>query len=268
MIKKLLNKLNFYSRFQIKFFNYYINRIKEVNHKKIKFSIFIPNKLCEYRVETFSTKEPETLEWIDSMKPNSILFDVGANIGLYSIYAAKKNIKVIAFEPSVFNLEFLTKNIYHNNLKDIIDIFPLPLSNFTNKNSMKYSSAVWGGALSTFGENKNWNGEKMVSEFEHSTFSITLDKFIDIYNLQYPDYIKIDVDGIEHLIISAGQQTLRNCKSILIEINDNYIEQKNNSEKILKSLGFELFQKRNSDIVRGYKGFDSTFNQIWINKNL
>ena len=120
----------------------------------------------------------------------------------------------------------------------------------------------------TFGVNKNWNGEEMVSEFEHSTFSITLDKFIDIYNLKFPDYIKIDVDGIEHLIISAGQETLKNCKSILIEINDNYIEQKNNSEKLLLSLGFELSQKRNSDIVRGYKGFDNTYNQIWINKNL
>ena len=37
-----------------------------------------------------------------------VFVDIGANIGLYSIYAAKcRNIKVFAFEPSVFNLEFL-----------------------------------------------------------------------------------------------------------------------------------------------------------------
>ena len=52
------------------------------------------------------TKEPETLDWIDTMAEGSALVDVGANVGLYSVYAAKaRKCQVYAFEPSVFNLD-------------------------------------------------------------------------------------------------------------------------------------------------------------------
>ena len=62
--------------------------------KKIIF--FTPNQLIDWRVATFFTKEPETLEWIDSFekKEKLIFWDIGANIGLYSIYNALKNKKL------------------------------------------------------------------------------------------------------------------------------------------------------------------------------
>ena len=67
----------------------------------------IANPLLRLRAETFLTKEPETLEWIDRMNDDSVLWDIGANVGIYSIYAAvSKRANVIAFEPSFFNLEF------------------------------------------------------------------------------------------------------------------------------------------------------------------
>ena len=49
-----------------------------------------------------------------------------------------------------------------------------------------------------------------------------------------PDYIKIDVDGIEHLILEGGKETLKNkkIKSILIEINENFEDQKNRLIKL------------------------------------
>ena len=70
------------------------------------------------KVKTYYSKEPETLSWIDNFdiyrKSNSedlIFWDIGANVGLYSIYAATKydNISVFAFEPSALNLNILTK---------------------------------------------------------------------------------------------------------------------------------------------------------------
>ena len=67
-----------------------------------------PNALCKYRYEIFSNKVPETVKWIDSMPEGLVLWDIGANFGLYSVYAAKKSkCKVWAFEPSIFNLELL-----------------------------------------------------------------------------------------------------------------------------------------------------------------
>ena len=72
-----------------------------IDNKKVKF--FIPNEMTKWRVDTYFTKEPETLEWIDSFnkKEKIIFWDIRTNIGLYSIYAALKfeNIEVIALEP-------------------------------------------------------------------------------------------------------------------------------------------------------------------------
>jgi len=72
-----------------------------------------PNFLNRYRHKTFFSKEPETLQWMDGFKKEAVFYDIGANVGLYSIYAAKKrNAKVFSFEPSFFNLEFLARNVY------------------------------------------------------------------------------------------------------------------------------------------------------------
>ena len=102
---------------------------KTVIHNKISLTFHSPNRMNFYRIQTFSTKEPETLEWIDNFKKNKVFWDIGANIGLYSCYAAKKNdCKVFAFEPSIFNLELLSRNIHINSLSDQITIVPIPLS--------------------------------------------------------------------------------------------------------------------------------------------
>ena len=83
---------------------------KEITHttgnKQIKLSFFTPNNICMLRANTFSTKEPETLLWIEEFgKDGGILFDIGANIGLYSIFHSLLNkSKSYAFEPSLFNL--------------------------------------------------------------------------------------------------------------------------------------------------------------------
>ena len=64
-----------------------------VKHKNVKMTFYTPNALCYWRAKTFSTKEPGTLKWIDKFVANSIFWDIGANIGLYSIYAGKKGHK-------------------------------------------------------------------------------------------------------------------------------------------------------------------------------
>ena len=89
------------------------NIILKSPEKKTNLKFYCPNRVNKFRIESFFTKEPETLDWINSFKNNSVFFDIGANIGLYSCYAAdQRNCKVIAFEPSVFNLDLLSKNVY------------------------------------------------------------------------------------------------------------------------------------------------------------
>ena len=161
-IFKILTKRSFLVWF--KFF------LDQDSYKKIfilgkKLTFFTPNYLTEWRVNTFFSKEPETLKWIDSFekKENLIFWDIGANIGLYSIYNAIKNYgsKTYSFEPSTSNLRVLSRNISNNNLENQIYLFPIPLTNRSELFlQMNESDFIEGGALNSFGENFNFEGKK------------------------------------------------------------------------------------------------------------
>ena len=228
-----------------------------VEHKNFAMKFSVPNWINSYRIRTFSTKEPETLSWIDDMKSNSILWDIGANVGLYSIYSAKsKNCKVYAFEPSVFNLELLARNIYLNNLQHKVTIIPVSLSNEISENLFQLSSTQWGGALSTFGAGINQDGKKINDVFQYSTVGLSIDDAFNKFKIPKPDYVKIDVDGIEHLILSGIGDVFKNVISILVEVNEDFDKQKNLVNKILTDNGFYLYKKYNIDST-------NQFNQLW-----
>ena len=69
-----------------------------VRHGDFDMVFASPNTLTQYRSTSFSTKEPETLTWLEGIPEGAVLWDVGANVGLYSIYAAKKSdVRVFSF---------------------------------------------------------------------------------------------------------------------------------------------------------------------------
>ncbi|MDC1459504.1 FkbM family methyltransferase [Flavobacteriaceae bacterium] len=221
----------------------------------------IPNSLSKWRAETFFTKEVETLEWIDSFQKGTVFWDIGANVGLYSIYAGKKNNKVYSFEPSVFNLELLAKNIHLNNLSDLISIVPLPINDKSSWNKMRLSSDELAGALSSFDHKLDYNGNDFKSFFEYSLYGLSMDDLVNVFKIPKPDYIKIDVDGIEHFILKGGMNVLKECKGVLIEINDNFHDQADTCKKILNECGLKFLYKKNSS--NKISDFSNTYNQIW-----
>lgn len=242
-----------------------MGQTQEVNHLGVKLIFSIPNRLNKYRADSFSTKEPETLEWIDSMPEGSIVWDVGANVGLYSCYAAKRrNCRVFAFEPSVFNLELLARNFFLNGITNQVTIVPLPLSDALAINKLNMSTTEWGGALSTFGQNYGHDGQVMSKVFEFPTIGLTMVDAVELLKIPQPDYIKMDVDGIEHLILKGGNSVLSRIKGILIEINDNFLSQSEDSAQYLKNAGLSLITKRHAQAVEESDEFKSVFNQIWF----
>ena len=253
--------------------------IQNESYKKIqilnqKINFFIPNQLVEWRVDTFHTKEPETLEWIDTFDKSGdfIFWDIGANIGLYSIYNSLKHKKsqTISFEPSTSNLRVLSRNISINNLFDRIKIFTVPLTKGENKFLiMKEGEFQEGGALNSFGENFDFEGKKFSSKMNYQIYGTNINYLIDNKILDIPDYIKIDVDGIEHLILEGGNKYLSNkkIKSLSIEINENFTEQHEKVIEIMKKNDFKiLHKKRNEDLFKNdpYSKFNRTFNYIFI----
>ena len=241
--------------------------------KEIKF--FVPNKLLNWRVDTFFTKEPETLEWIDNFekKENLIFWDIGANIGLYSIYNSIKNPKstTIAFEPSSSNLRVLTRNISINNLEKNIKVISMPLTNKKNIfQEMKEGQFIEGGAMNSFGEKFDFEGKEFQTTMKYNLLGTTMNYFIENHILETPDYIKVDVDGIEHLILEGGDKFLNNqkVKSLSIEINENFKDQYEKVLDLMEKNKFRILHKKsNNDFQLKGSKFNKTFNYVFIKKN-
>ena len=202
-------------------------------------------------------------EFHKTIKSGDCLWDIGANIGLYTCYAAKaRGCRVFSFEPSVFNLELLARNIFHNGVMGQATIIPIPLSESLAFNTLNMGSTEWGGAMSTFGEDYGHNGQALEKIFEFPTIGLSVVDAVELLNIPKPDYIKMDVDGIEHLILKGGAPVLRSIKGILIEINEEFEKQTVNSSRCLSEAGLVLKEKRQSDMFKDGP-YKHIFNQIW-----
>ena len=249
--------------------NQSMERTRLVNYQGLEMRFSVPNQLNHFRVTTFATKEPETLAWIDRLPEDCVLWDIGANVGLYTVYAAlRRKCHVVAFEPSVFNLELLTRNLHLNGLHQQVTLFPLALSDKMGSNLLRMTSTEWGGALSTFGKDVGWDGQSVREIFSFPTYGLTMDQALGLLCLPAPDFIKMDVDGIEHFLIQGGSKVLKEVQGILVEINDDFTEQAEVSSKLLREAGLTLLEKLHSDLIEQYAiGFQNTYNQIWGRKS-
>jgi FkbM family methyltransferase len=240
-----------------------MEQTQRVEHQGLNLIFSVPNAVNKFRVDSFATKEPETLQWIDGMPQGSVVWDIGANIGLYSCYAAKRRgCRVFAFEPSVFNLELLARNVFLNGLTELVAIIPLPLSEVLAVSKLNMTTTEWGEAFSTFAYSYGYDGQPLAKTFEFSTIGLSMNDAIELLKIPKPDYIKMDVDGIEHLILKGGAVVLQNAQSVLIEINDEFKQQAEDATRYLSAAGLQLKEKRR------WKELDntplaSTYNQIW-----
>jgi len=243
--------------------------IHEKTDDNIDISIFTPNYLCLYRALTFSTKEPETLLWIEEFgKNNAVLFDIGANIGLYSIYhSLVNNGKSYAFEPSFFNLKQLARNINENKCENNVVVVPNPLAGSNDIQKFKYGNIDEGGALSVFSVDYGYDGKYMNSSISNKVIGFSLDYLAHsgIIN-DVPDLLKIDVDGIEHIILKGAMETISSskCKSVLVEVNGNFREQEDKVHEILSECGFTFRKKYFNEEIPASSDFKNTGNEIWI----
>ena len=80
-----------------------------------------------------------------------------------------------------------------------------------------------------------------------------------------PKLIKIDVDGIEHMILRGMKNVLRakECYSVFVEVNDEFEEQAEGVKDILEECDFKLSIKTHAEMHELSK-YGTTFNQIWF----
>src|SRR3989338_4222912 len=135
----------------------FLDGIQSISYIKTKYGpikLSTNNALTYFRANTFFSKEPDTLAWIDTFNKSDTISD---------------------------------KN----------SINYLNLSNFGT-----------GYALHNFGENVDFNKQKFKPAMRQSVCSYSLDVFIEKFNLLHPNYIKIDVDGLEKEIVVGAKKTL------------------------------------------------------------
>ena len=236
------------------YYNFINNhKIIEVKNSSQTFKFYSLSLMSKKRYDTMFTKEEDTIEWIDNFENNKTFWDIGSNVGIYSIYYAKKNInnQVISFEPSVFNLEILARNIFLNKTTKNITLIPLCINSHNKIDTFNMNNTTYGGALSGFGVEYDEYFQKREINFQYKTISMSLDKIKHIYSLNCPNYIKIDVDGIENLILDGSNELLKNNQLLSI-----LVENPTNSEKI------NAIMTQNNFILKTSKGN----NQIWDRK--
>ena len=234
---------------------------RTVHSRGLRFSLQCNNQITHYRWEEYNSKEPETLDWIDRyIKDGDTFFDIGANIGAYSIYAAKRHpgAHVVAFEPEYANLHLLRDNVVENRLSERVSTYSVALSDRSGLSTLHIQDLTPGAAHSTESTkdlSMTISGKRVVAR--EGTYALCLDEFCQRSTLK-PNYIKLDVDGTEPQILEGAAQTLAgvSLRSLILEMPDSGAS-RDLCRKSLSEAGLQL---------EWHDKTGKSQNEIWIRK--
>jgi FkbM family methyltransferase len=187
-----------------------------------------------WRAQTFFTEEPQTVVWLDKLRPDDVYWDIGANVGLYAIYAAKfRRCKTVAFEPESQNYALLVENIVLNGVSANCLPAIIAVADRSEVSKLRVRYITKGGAFNMFQPGSAQDGETLPESFQAAQkyeqhqgfdqllFGCSVDDLVSKHGLPAPTHIKLDVDGLEPNIIAGAMETIKSGKvrSILVELN-------------------------------------------------
>lgn len=193
-------------------------------------------------------KEPEMIDWIEGNSGKySTMYDIGANIGAYSLVAAQNNLNVFAFEPAYQNFFQLNNNVTLNNFDGKIKTFPVAFSSETKIEDFNYIESSIGTSKCFYNEENKYHLNESV-KIKKSMMIFSLDDFIDLFRLPIPEMLKIDVDGGEFDILKGAPKTLqrKELRELIIEIDD-HLNSIKEIESYLAQFGYQFVQSFHRD---------------------
>lgn len=198
-----------------------------------------------YRATRVLTKEPDTIAWIDGFGDGEVLWDIGANVGVYSLYAAaRKRAKVVAFEPSFFNFSVLCRNIQLNGVEDLVIPMPFALaeSNAIGMLNLSGSGAMPGGAGNSFGEAIDNGGKLFQPSARMAVPGISCDAAAEVFQVPLPTRVKIDIDGNQLQVLRGMTGLLRHpgLTSIMFETMPSRPAEAEACHAILTEAGWQV----------------------------
>ena len=179
----------------------------------------------------FFTHDLEVRQWIhDYLKENQIFWDVGANFGMFALYAAlKPGVRVHAFEPYVPALMEMMQSVRLNQFEDRVHVYPMAVGVKTEIAQVHLDPITvtigqgWRGI-----DNKQINADKKPYGFYHVPCS-TLDDLCDVFGVPQPQHIKIDIDGLDIDVVVAGlHKILANVHTLMVEVEQKDEERLHN----------------------------------------
>lgn len=206
---------------------------------------FCPSPLLAMRAKTLLTKEPDTITWVDSFDASSVFWDVGANVGVYSLYAAaRRSVSVLSFEPLAANFHVLSRNIQLNDFADRVTAYCVALAGTTELGMLNIASPAMGSALTQFGHLGEMSPycAKDTEGSAHGMIGFSIDDFISQFHPPFPNYLKIDVDGLELVILQGARNTLHDSRlrSLLVELSLSNNDEREHAISYLQQCGFKL----------------------------
>jgi len=170
------------------------------------------------RAKGLLTKQPATIAWIDTFPPNSVFWDIGANVGAYTLYAAlNPHVRVVAFEPAAANYFLLTANCELNALGERVDCLQLGVGHGKSLGHLEASQFEPGLSFSFRGK-----GRRLPSS-RQAALILSMDELMEEFGLPCPNYIKIDVPGLTEAIVEGGERMLQRpeVRELHIETNED-----------------------------------------------
>lgn len=181
---------------------------------------------------------------LEELRDDDILFDIGANIGVYTCIAGDKleEGKVVAFEPYQPNVRRCQENIEKNNVNAEVVERVLSNSKDTVEFDLPRSDSSMGRASIA---SSNMDKETI------SVDTIPLDNCIDSEDINFPNIVKIDVEGAEQLVLEGMEDMLSTpeLRTIFVEVHlpdrglnavTDYGGSVDNVKQLLHESGFQI----------------------------
>lgn len=202
----------------------------QINQKPIRFFIPPRSQILGHYLKVFPKKEPGTIRWLDTVAREGVFFDVGANVGFVAVYLKLQapELDVWCFEPTYANFDLLRKNAKINGVD--LNALPIALASTPSVAAIEDPDELGGIALSI---DENLGARESNT---HPTMVDSLDSLI-AKGLPQPDYLKIDVDGIELEILRGATKTLSGVREIAIEYD---VDEKQEIIALLDAQGFDV----------------------------
>jgi len=182
--------------------------------------------------------EPETILWLDTLPEDDVLWDIGANVGAFTVYAAvRRKLRVVAFEPGAASFAVLSRNIELNGLDGRADAYCIALADQTRLDYLHMANTGPGHSMHGFGTSETVDGT-ITPVFRQAVPGFTAERFQEMFDAPKPRHIKLDVDSIELAVLQGAEKLLRDTvQSVLVEVDGH--DDGSEIRRFLIALGFE-----------------------------